>query len=190
MPLFCGLSTGVVLGSSPISQANPRVSAGDAAATIVREPFRNRQTVDQVEAVLDSLQHEVADVVTRDAARRGREAHGLSVTAVEGEGDLHLLAIVAADLEAVRAPASVRLVHCNTAARTHGSPSWPGMSPRPDMLTQIDQTTVRKPLAKGRAIRFLARGVFERLFEDLRLQRLLAEQPMQLPTSAGAAELR
>src|SRR3954447_10159942 len=41
------------------------------------------------------------------------EAHGLPVAAVEGEGHAHALAVVAADLQAVRAPAGVARVHGN-----------------------------------------------------------------------------
>jgi hypothetical protein len=57
----------------------------------------------------------IAGVVTTDAAHRGQQAHGFTIAAVEGEGHPHLLAVVAADLEAVRASGSVRLVHGNTA---------------------------------------------------------------------------
>ena len=39
--------------------------------------------------------------------------HGLPVAAVEGEGHAHALAVVAADLQAVRAPAGVARVHGN-----------------------------------------------------------------------------
>jgi hypothetical protein len=54
-----------------------------------------------------SRQHKVADVVAGDAACGREEAHGFTIAAVEGEGDLDLLAVVAADLETVGAPAAV-----------------------------------------------------------------------------------
>src|SRR4051812_45034701 len=42
---------------------------------------------------------------------RHSSAHGLPIAAVEGEGHAHALAVVAADLQAVRAPAGVARVH-------------------------------------------------------------------------------
>src|SRR3954463_8807011 len=39
------------------------------------------------------------------------EAHGLPIAAVEGKGHAHAPAVVAADLQAVRAPAGVARVH-------------------------------------------------------------------------------
>jgi hypothetical protein len=48
-----------------------------------------------------------AHVLGGDAAGGGDIAHRLPVTAIEREGDPHFLAIVAADLEAVRAPTGV-----------------------------------------------------------------------------------
>jgi hypothetical protein len=91
----------------------------DIAATIVGQAFDgDRQTIDQPEAVLDRGQHEVAHVVTRDAARCGKEAHGFTITAVESESDPDLFAVVAADLEAIRAPAAIPLIHRNAAVMT------------------------------------------------------------------------
>ena len=63
--------------------------------------------------MLDGGHHEVAHVLARDAAGGCHEAHGLPVAAVEGEGHAHALAVVAADLQAVRAPAGVARVHGN-----------------------------------------------------------------------------
>jgi hypothetical protein len=40
---------------------------------------------------------------------------GLAVAADQGEGDAHLLAVVAADLEAVRAPSPIRAIDCDAA---------------------------------------------------------------------------
>lgn len=57
--------------------------------------------------------HQVAHVLARDAAGGCHEADGLPVAAVEGEGHAHALAVVAADLQAVRAPAGVARVHGN-----------------------------------------------------------------------------
>ena len=70
--------------------------------------------IDPAEAMLDGRHHQVPHVVTRDAACGGEEAHGFPVTAVEREGDPHSLAIVAADLEAIGAPAPITFIHRNT----------------------------------------------------------------------------
>ena len=78
MPFDCGLSSGVVQGTSPTSLAK-----------------------------------RLAHVLARDAAGGCHEAHGLPVAAVEGEGHAHALAVVAADLQAVRAPAGVARLHGN-----------------------------------------------------------------------------
>ena len=52
-------------------------------------------------------------VLAADAARGGEEAHGLAITAVQCEGDPHLLTIVAANLEAIGAPTAVAFIYCN-----------------------------------------------------------------------------
>jgi hypothetical protein len=73
------------------------------------------QFVDQPEAALDALDHQIANVGTVDAAGGRHPGDRLAVAAVEREGDAHLLAIVAADLEPVRAPAGVGAVDRNAA---------------------------------------------------------------------------
>ena len=45
----------------------------------------------------------------------GDKAHGFAITAVEGKSDAHTLAVVAADLEAIRAPAVVTFGRGDTA---------------------------------------------------------------------------
>ena len=75
--------------------------------------------------MLDGGHHEVAHVLARDAAGACHDAHGLPVAAVEGEGDAHALAVVAADLQAVRAPAGVARVDGNApSCRRSSPPAW------------------------------------------------------------------
>jgi hypothetical protein len=50
---------------------------------------------------LDGRHHQVTKVVAGDAARRGKEAHGFPITAVQRESDPNPLAVVAADLQAL-----------------------------------------------------------------------------------------
>lgn len=50
-----------------------------------------------------------------DGAGRRNEAHGLAVAAVQRDGDAHALAVLAAGLEAVRAPAGVADIGRDTA---------------------------------------------------------------------------
>jgi hypothetical protein len=66
-----------------------------------------RQPVHLAEAGLHGRDHEVLDILALDALGGDHKAQGLAVAAVEREGDAHLLAIVAADLQAVGAPAGV-----------------------------------------------------------------------------------
>jgi hypothetical protein len=61
--------------------------------------------------MLDGSHHQVTHVLAADTACGSEEAHGFSITAVQGKSDPHLLAIVAADFEAVRAPASIAFIH-------------------------------------------------------------------------------
>ena len=65
--------------------------------------------------MLDGRHRQVSHVVTGDAACGGEEAHGFPVTAIEREGNPHPLAIVAADLEAIGAPAPIALIDRNAA---------------------------------------------------------------------------
>ena len=91
--------------------AIPKIEIGPlrrGQITVIRQPLDSgRQAVHAAEAVLDGGGHEIAHVFGGYAGGGSNEAHCLAIAAVEGEGDPHLLAVVAADLEPVRAPASV-----------------------------------------------------------------------------------
>ena len=63
--------------------------------------------------MLDSGDHQITDVLGGDAAGGSNVPHGLAVTAVECKGDAHLFAIVASDLQGVRAPAGVAPIDGN-----------------------------------------------------------------------------
>ena len=90
--------------------------AGNVAAAVVRQPFDgDRRAVDPAEPMLDGGYHQVTHVVAGDAARGSEEAHGFPITAIERKRNPHPLAIVAADLEAVGAPAPIALIDCDTA---------------------------------------------------------------------------
>lgn len=99
--------------------ARPEVDiAGEAtglsdtvAATVIRQPLDGRrQPVHAGEAVLDGGGHEVAHVLGGYAGSGGNEAHRRAIATVEGEGDPHVLVIVAADLDAIGAPAGVAAI--------------------------------------------------------------------------------
>ena len=60
--------------------------------------------------MLDGGDHQIANVFGGDAAGDSDVSHGLAITAVERKGYAHLLAIVAGDLQRIRAPAGVTLV--------------------------------------------------------------------------------
>ncbi len=55
--------------------------------------------------MLNCCHHLITYVLAGDAARGGKEAHGLPITAIECKDNPHSVAVVAADLEAVGAPA-------------------------------------------------------------------------------------
>ena len=85
--------------------------ASDIATAIVGKPFDgDRQTIDPAEPMLDGSHHQIAHVLASDTACGSEEAHGFPITAVQGKGDPHLLAVVAADFEAVGAPASIAFI--------------------------------------------------------------------------------
>jgi len=67
------------------------------------------QHVDEADTVLDSGDHEILHVLALDALGGGDMGDGLTITAVEGQGDADLLLVVAADLEAVGAPSDIRV---------------------------------------------------------------------------------
>ena len=54
---------------------------------------------------------QVTNVLASDAARGGEEAQGFAITAVQCEGDPHLLTVIATNLEAVGAPTSIAFIH-------------------------------------------------------------------------------
>jgi len=84
--------------------------AGEVTAAIVGQPLDgDRQATDRAEAMLDGSEHQITNVLAADAAGGGEEAHGLTITAIEREGDPHPFTVVAADLKAVGAPAAVAL---------------------------------------------------------------------------------
>ena len=71
--------------------------------------------VDPAEPMFDGGYHQVTHVVPGDAARGSEEAHGFPITAIERKRNSHPLAIVAADLEAIGAPAPIALIDCDAA---------------------------------------------------------------------------
>lgn len=78
------------------------------AASVIGQPFDGvGQLVDAPKAMLDSSDHEVADVAGRNAACGCDEPHGFPIAAIEGEGDADLFAVVAGDLEPIGAPTAV-----------------------------------------------------------------------------------
>jgi hypothetical protein len=60
--------------------------------------------------MLDRVHHQVPNMVAADPTGGGYEAHGLAITAIEGEGNSDTLAIIAADLKSIGAPAAVSLI--------------------------------------------------------------------------------
>src|SRR5262249_60223976 len=83
----------------------------EGGRAVLRRPCgRLGHFVSQPEAALDACDHQIADVGAAKAAGGRHPGDRLAVAAVQCEGDAHLLAIVAAYLEPVRAPSRVGAV--------------------------------------------------------------------------------
>src|SRR3984893_3110803 len=61
--------------------------------------------------MFDGTHHQVTHVLASDAARSGEEAHSFTITAVQCEGNPHLITVVTANLEAVGAPTPIAFIH-------------------------------------------------------------------------------
>ncbi len=93
--------------------------ASSVAAAVIGKPLDGfGHAVHLSVAMLDRGNHQVLDVLGGDAARRCHVSHRLAVAAVEREGDTHLLAIVAGDLQPVGTPAGVAEVDGDPAVVT------------------------------------------------------------------------
>ena len=84
------------------------------AATVAGQQFDWLGEVNRLaEAVFDAQDHQVADVLGTNPGTRSDIADRFPIAAVGGEGDTDLLAIVAGDLEPVRAPPRVACIDCD-----------------------------------------------------------------------------
>ena len=61
----------------------------------------------RAEAMLNALRHQVADVLAHEMNRLRHPPDDLAVAAIEREGDIHSLAVPAADFEAIAAPTHI-----------------------------------------------------------------------------------
>src|SRR5204862_6630916 len=75
--------------------------------SVVGEPLHGLWRADRAKALLDAVDHHVADHLTGDAGGRGDPTDDLAVVAVEGEGEAHDLAVPASELQAIRTPADI-----------------------------------------------------------------------------------
>src|SRR5687768_3506235 len=88
---------------------------GDVARAVVGEPFDGLwQTGHRPEPVFDRRNHQVLHVLTLDPLGRGHMPQHLPIAAIQRKSHSHLLAIVTADLEPVRAPAQIGALHGHT----------------------------------------------------------------------------
>ena len=60
--------------------------------------------------MLDRVHHQVPNMVVADPTGGGDEAHGLAITAIEGEGNPNPVAIIAANIKSIGTPATVSLI--------------------------------------------------------------------------------
>src|SRR6185503_5876415 len=75
------------------------------------------------EALLDAVDHHIADHLAADAGGRRHPGDRLTVMAIEGEGDAYDLAVPASELQRVRAPATVRTHRRHVAVMLARSPA-------------------------------------------------------------------
>src|SRR6185437_11635503 len=152
--------------------------SGGIGRAVVRQPLdRLGQFADQPEAALDAFDHQVANVGAVDAAGCRHPGDRLAVAAVQREGDAHLLAVVAADLEPVRAPARIGAVD-RDAALVPPFLAAPGVA--------VEQKTVRfhdpvDPLdVHRRATLFAALTPEQRMDAPVTVGRLTGDQRLDL----------
>src|ERR1700729_3398119 len=67
--------------------------------------------IDPTEPMFGGSHHQVTHVLASDVARSGEEAHSFTITAVQCEGNPHLITVVTANLEAVGAPTPIAFIH-------------------------------------------------------------------------------
>src|SRR5204863_1762797 len=72
--------------------------------SVIGEPRHGMRRADLTKALLDAVDHHVADHLTGDAGGRGDPTDDLAIMAIEGEGEAHDLAVPAGELERVRTP--------------------------------------------------------------------------------------
>lgn len=65
--------------------------------------------------MLGRVHHQIPNMVSADLTGGGYEAHSLAVTAIEGEGNSDSLALNAADLKTIGAPATISLIDGDSA---------------------------------------------------------------------------
>src|SRR5271166_3892141 len=82
------------------------VSSEDRA--VVGEPLHRMRSANCAKALLDALNHHIADHLAGDAGGRRHPGDGFAVMAIEGEGNAHHLAVPTREFQRVRAPAAIR----------------------------------------------------------------------------------
>src|SRR5437868_7455828 len=106
-------------------------------------------------ALLDAVDHHVADHLAGDAGRCGDPADDLAVVAIEGEGEPHHLAVPAGELQAIRAPPDIGAQRSDLAVVIAGTaaPGMPGQQQCVPLHQPVDALgvdwgqTVGSPLA-------------------------------------------
>src|SRR4029077_6174934 len=80
---------------------------GSEDRSVVGEPLHGVRRADRAKALLDAVDHYVADHLAGDAGRRGDPTDDLPIMAIESEGEAHDLAVPAGELKAIRARADI-----------------------------------------------------------------------------------
>src|SRR5438270_9126661 len=88
---------------------------GNEDRSVIGEPLHGMRRADLAKALLDTVEHHVADHLAGDTGRRGDPADNLAIMAIEGKGEAHDLAVPAGELECVRAPPMIGADRCDLA---------------------------------------------------------------------------
>ncbi|WP_235513002.1 MULTISPECIES: hypothetical protein [unclassified Sphingomonas] len=90
-----------------VAREAPGIASGIKAAVVGESLDRPCEALHEFEAMVDGGDHQVADIFGSDAAGVSNVLRGLPVAAFKCKDDAYLLAVVASNLQRVRAPAGV-----------------------------------------------------------------------------------
>src|SRR5205823_3813078 len=128
--------------------------------SVVGEPLHGLRRAHRAKALLDAVDHHVADHLTGDAGRRGDPTNDLAVVTIKGEGEAHDLAVPAGELQAIRAPADIRAQRSDLAVVIAGTAAsgMPGQQQCVSLHQSVDALGVDRGQTVGSPLALEERG--------------------------------